>query len=54
MYIEFCMADDMESFGALGNEADNFQLMYVIKKWLKQNDLAISKIRNTTAGNAVA
>lgn len=44
----------MEPLGAMGNEADHFQLMCAIKKQLKYNELAISEMRNTMAGNKTA
>lgn len=53
MWIEFHTDYGMVPLGAMGNEGDNFQLMYTVK-WLKQNDLAIGIMRNTMAGNTMA
>lgn len=53
MWIEFHMDYGMVPLGAMSNEGDNFQLMYTVK-WLKHSDLAVSIMRNTTAGNTMA
>lgn len=53
-WIQFHMDYGTTPLGAMGNEGDNFQLMYTVRKWLKHNDLAISIMRNTAAGNTMA
>lgn len=51
--VEFHMDYGVEPLGCKGKEGDHFQLTWVVKKQLKDNELVISEMRNTMDGNTM-